>query len=1029
MVNLLATHKLKHTPRESYTMKTQRLSLISGAVILALGLSTSAFANTTSSSIRGEIVGPQGNPVTDAVVTVTHVPSGSIKTVRVGSSGVFNLKGLRVGGPYSISVDSDKFKDADFSDISLALGKPFQFDVQLESNEEVETIVVQGARNAFLAFANERGPAANFSQEQIENAPTINRAITDIVRVDPRIYVSEGNDDGDTIQCAGKNRRFNSFTVDGVRMDDIFGLSDTGLPTNRFPFSFDALEQVSVELAPFDVVYGGFSACTINSVIKSGSNELHGSLFYDYTDDGFRGDSIEGKDIEWPKFEEKRYGMTLGGPIIKDKLFFFAAYEKLDGTDVYEGGVVGSGAARESSIVTQEQVNEIISIAQNQYQFEPGGIPTSLAKGDEKFLVKLDWNINDSHRSSVTYVNSEDFDTKDSSFYDIQLASNLYKTEKELTSISASLYSDWSDDFSTEVRFTSLSVENDNAPIYGTDFANIGILIDGDRAVTMGGDVFRQSNRVEYDVDTFAIKGSYYFEDGSMLTAGFEREVIDVFNLFGRYSESEITFDSIDDFRAGVPSRFTYENAATGDVNDVAGTWEYATNTLYAQYDFEFADDIDLVFGLRYDEYDTSDKPTANPLFQEDYGFTNAQTLDGVSLLQPRFSATYQLNEDTVIRGGLGLYSGGNPAVWLTNSFVRTGGKTFRSRNTGLEDGQSLFDIAHSGAEEGRPNGPGWGIPTTAYNEVNANLNTFSPFADVNYLDPNFKMPSEWKLSLGTTYTLTEDIIANFDILLSRSNDALMVKRGDLDPVLTENGSHALTEQGLPDYESNRIESYVVTNANEHANSYVLSAGFAGQHDNGISWTLGYAYSDAEDIQGLVSSQAESNYQRTARRDAQGEVATTSNYNIKHRLTGTLTYKTQFFAGYDTRFSMFAVYQSGEVYSLTEDGTGNYARRGPLGELTEDGLVLLPGAERNGEEGPSWKKIDVKVTQEIPGLMEGHKASAFIVIDNFTNLLNDDWGVLKEQDGNYQFSEIDDTPFVKQSASAYEIRVGVEYKF
>lgn len=1010
-------------------MKTQRLSLISGAVILALGLSTSAFANTTSSSIKGEVVGPNGNPVTDAVVTVTHVPSGSIKTIRVGDSGVFNLKGLRVGGPYKISIDSNTFKDADFDDISLALGKPLQFDVQLEANDNVETIVVQGTRSGLLAFSNERGPAANFSQEQIENAPTINRAITDIVRVDPRIYVSEGNDDGDTIQCAGKNRRFNSFTVDGVRMDDIFGLSDTGLPTNRFPFSFDALEQVSVELAPFDVVYGGFSACTINSVIKSGSNELHGSFFYDYTDDGFRGDKIDGEDVTWPEYEEKRYGMTLGGPIIQDKLFFFAAYEKLDGSDVYEGGVVGSGAGRASDFVTQAHVDEIISIAKDLYQFDPGAMPSELPKGDEKFLLKLDWNINDDHRASLTYVNSEDFDTKDSSFYDIQLASNLYKTEKELKSVSASLYSDWNDNFSTEVRVTSLSVDNDNAPLYGTDFANIGIKIDGDRAVTMGGDVFRQSNRVEYGVDTLALKGNYYLEDGSIITAGFEREEIDVFNLFGRYSESEIVFDSIDDFRAGIPASFVYENAATGDVNDVAGTWEYATNTLYAQYDFEAADGLDMVIGLRYDEYDTSDKPVSNPLFEQDYGFTNAQTLDGVSLIQPRISMTYDFNEDTVIRGGLGLYSGGNPAVWLTNSFVRTGGKTFSTRSTGLEDGQSLFDVAHLGAEEGRPNGPGWGIPAPAYNEVNSNLNSFSPFADVNYLDPDFKMPSEWKLSLGTTYTLTEEIVSNFDILVSRSKDALMVKRGDLDPVLDASGNHAVTEQGFPDYASNRIESYVVTNADENATSYVLSAAFAGDHDNGISWTLGYAYSDAEDIQGLVSSQAESNYQRTARRDAQGEVAATSNYNIKHRVTGTLTYKKQFFAGYDTRFSMFAVYQSGEVYSLTEAGTGNYARRGPLGELTEDGLVLVPGAKRNGEEGPSWKKIDVKVTQELPGIMDGHKASAFIVIDNFTNLLNDDWGVLKEQDGNYQFSEIDDTPFVKQSASAYEIRVGVEYKF
>lgn len=1010
-------------------MNSTKRTLLGLAVAAALGTAGFANANSTTSAIKGKITDPSGNPAVGSVVTITHVPSGSVKTVNVGASGIINLNGLRVGGPYTISVDSDQFKDADFNNIALSLGKAFQFDVQLENNEEIETIVVSASPASILSFANERGPAANFSQEQIESAPAINRAITDIVRVDPRIYVSEGNSDGDTIQCAGKNRRFNSFTVDGVRMDDIFGLSDTGLPTNRFPFSFDALEQVSVELAPFDTQYGGFSACTINSVIKSGSNEISGSFFYDYTDDSFRGDKLEGEDITWPAYEEKRYGFTVGGPIIKDKLFFFAAYEKLEGADVYEGGVSGSGAARETDLVSQSQLDEIVSIAQTQYQYEPGAVPTDLEKGDEKYLIKLDWNINDEHRASLTHINSEDFDTRDSSFYDIQLASNLYKTEKELSSISASLYSDWNDSLSTEVRVTSLSVDNVNQPLFGTDFASVGIRIDGDRAVTMGGDVFRQSNQVNYDVDTFAVKANYYFDDGAVLSGGFEREVISVFNLFGRYSESELVFDSIEDFRNGIPSSFRYENAPSGDVNDVAGAWEYATNSLYAQYDFEPVDDLAMVVGLRYDRYDTSDTPTANPLFAEDYGFTNAQTLDGVDLLQPRFSVTYDYDEDTILRGGIGLYSGGNPAVWLTNSFVRTGGKTFSSRNTGLADGQSLFDVPHLGAEDGRPNGPGWGIPEAAYNEVGANAGQFSRFADVNYLDPNFEMPSEWKLSLGSTHTLNDEMTANFDILLSQSNNALMVKRGDLDPVLDANGNHAVTEQGLPDYAQNRIESYVVTNASENAFSYTLSAAVAGQHENGLNWTLGYAYSDAQDVQGLVSSQAESNYQRTARRDAQGEKATTSNYNIKHRLTGTLNYNTEFFTGFNTRFSMFAVYQSGEVYSLTEDGTGNYARRGPLGELTEDGLVLVPGAERNGEEGPSWTKVDVKITQELPGFAEGHKASAFIVIDNFTNLLNDDWGVLEEQDGNYQFSEVGDEPFVKQNASVYEIRMGIEYKF
>ena len=187
-----------------------------------------------------------------------------------------------------------------------------------------DTIVVVAQANVLADVAV--GPNATFTAAQLQTLPTINRNITDVLRLDPRVFVNEAGGQ-DQIQCVGKNPRFNSFTLDGVRLNDGFGLNRSGYPTERIPYPFDAIDQVSVELAPFDVQYGGFSACNINAVTKSGTNEFHGNLFYDYTDNDLRGNSLEGSDVTSPTFKEQRYGASLGGPIIKDKLFFFAAYE------------------------------------------------------------------------------------------------------------------------------------------------------------------------------------------------------------------------------------------------------------------------------------------------------------------------------------------------------------------------------------------------------------------------------------------------------------------------------------------------------------------------------------------------------------------------------------------------------------------------------------------------------------------------------------------------------------------------------
>ena len=254
-------------------MKTHRLSQVAGALVIALGLSTSALAEDTSSGVRGVITTPQGQPAADTKVIITHLPSGTKKTVTTNSLGSFQAKGLRVGGPYKVTIDSEQFQDQEFNDIFLNLGEVERLNTQLQP-DQVETIVVTGRAIGYDAT----GSRSSFGLEDINRAPSFDRDLKDIVRNNPlAVLDADGN-----LSIGGQNTRFNSITVDGIGQNDDFGLNAGGYPTQRSPISLDAIAQVSIDNSPFSSRVGGFSGGLVNAVTKSGTNEFHGSVFYEF---------------------------------------------------------------------------------------------------------------------------------------------------------------------------------------------------------------------------------------------------------------------------------------------------------------------------------------------------------------------------------------------------------------------------------------------------------------------------------------------------------------------------------------------------------------------------------------------------------------------------------------------------------------------------------------------------------------------------------------------------------------------------
>jgi outer membrane receptor for ferrienterochelin and colicin len=1007
-----------------------KFNLLATLAVVMLAIPVTAGAQQTSATVRGSVATPDGQPAAGATVTVTDTRTSATRTTTTTEDGTFNVRGLAIGGPFTISVTSSQYKQAQVTDVYTSLSEAAIFNIALEEGEIEEIVVTASA--VFAGTAVAVGPNATFNLTELQSLPAINRNITDVVRVDSRIYVDESRGSRNGIQCAGKSNRFNSLTLDGVRVQDSFGLNANGYPTERMPFSYDAINQVSVELAPFDVEYGGFTACNINAVTKSGRNEFFGSAFYDHTNDSLRGDTLEGDKIQSGSFDEDRYGVTFGGPIIQDKLFFFVAYEKLEGANLFDRGPIGSGAVNEV-LVTQAELDEIVSIAETNYLYDPGGIPTSMDHEDEKFLLKLDWNLNEDHRLAFTYIynDGENFRESDDATNEFEFANHIYERGAELNSYVGTLYSDWTDNFSTEVRVSYLDIDNRQISVGGTDFGEIRVELD-DVDVYLGGDDSRQANKLAYDVTTIALKGMYDFDVHS-LTFGYELETLEVFNMFVQHTETEIRFDGIDDFRNGFADAIYYNNAPSQNPADAAPVWGYDLNTVYIQDEFDLTDRLSIVAGLRYDWFSTSDTPARNPDFVADYGFGNDHTVDGEGLLQPRLGFTFDMTDVTTIRGGIGLYSGGNPNVWLSNNYSANNVLQFGARgrshcytsdfrgDCGTPPVQrSLFDadVVYVDVEADAPSGagPGYGIPSELHDDVTGGTGDNN---EINYLDPAFELPKEWKLSLGFTHVFPADYVFSADFLYTRGEDMAMVLHGDIDRIGTN-------PDGYPIYDQTREGSFVLTNSNQTAEAYSISVGLAKTFENGFDFTVGYTYNDAEDVQPMTSSVAFSNYMERAFFDPQEDVLSTSNYNIEHRFTFTTTWRYDIADRFPLTVALFGQANSGRPYSFAFNGTVDPYGFTPYLDFRDN--VLEPGEARNFDNGSWWRKIDMRADLGFPGFSENHQASVFLVIDNLTNLLNDDWGVLRQYPFPRTIPKGSPEPRIGD-ASRYEIRFGLKYDF
>lgn len=940
-------------------MKRQmRAALCSSVALAAMAASVPVIAQEITSSIRGTVMSEAGQAITGATVTVTDTRTGSTKTTTTNANGAFSVRSLTVGGPYTIRVQSSEFQNATVTDAYTNLSGASDFDIVLAgSGSGVEEISVVAQKLAPTTVAI--GPSSSFDLETIERLPSISRQVRDIIRIDPRVSIGRSNGgNGYGISCAGANNRFNSFTIDGVRAADGFGLNASGnLARNTFPIPFDSIRAASVEFAPVDVEYSQFTGCNVNVVTKSGSNEFHGSAFFLYSNDSMQGRKLEGDEViaEDVSFDKYNWGADLGGPIIKDKLFFYVSYEETDTADTQNDGPAGAGFANDEDI-TLDQANEIASILSSSYGRDVGTLVRTLPETSVRYFGRIDWNITDGHRLEATYsrLEEENWETDDFGFNGFSFSDNFEIEGSQSDTYAVRLFSDWTDNFSTEIRASRNEVTDLQNPVGGGEAQDADpktrIIVQdgaGNDIFVSGPGFFRSANALEYTNDQFKFAADYVAGDHTF-SFGYELDKLEVYNLFAANATGTIEFEDIDALRNGTASFIFGDGSYSGDINDAAATFTRNIHSLYAQDQWQVSDALELTIGARYDWYQSSDAPTESQAFVNRYGFSNAVGFNNLDIFMPRVGLTYELPEesfgDTKLTAGFGVFAGGDPTVWFSNAFSNFGGGLGSGNIFGNGCSADDFNVLQGGSFTGIP------ACIVAQQQASANAGT----GRVDAIDPNFKLPSTNRYSIGLQHYTQDTGISFFDdwsvkldfIYSDNKNSADFVDLtitpvgtapdgrpvfNAIDPLLAgcnatfigpRDGFSGVTDECDAGGDDQDI---LLTNATTgDGSTKTFSAQFQKDFVLGdrtdLNFQAGYAYIDSKVGNPTTSSTATSNFEEQAIAVLNQPIVAPSQFANKHNITIALNFKHEFIEDHPTSLGIFFRARSGQPFSYTFDG-------------------------------------------------------------------------------------------------------------
>ncbi len=1012
-------------------------------MVISLLVTSGLFAQVTTSSMSGRITDSDGTAIAGATVVAVHAPSGTKYYSVADNAGNYRIQNMRVGGPYEVEVVFLGYGTVKTGGIVLRLGETFVYDAQLKEEAMTlsEVVISAGLVNPILN-SNRTGASMNISSREMTSLPSISRSLNDFTRMTPQ---SNGS------SFAGRDGRFNTVTIDGAAFNNNFGLSSSAMPGGSAqPISLDAIEQVSVNLAPYDVRLSQFTGASINAVTKSGDNRLKVTAYTYQRPKSFTGEKVGESIVSGARNNSSQtYGITVGGPIIKDKLFIFASYE-------YETENSPSNAWEPSTNGVADLTNRIsrttvadLERAKNHllsaYNYDPGDYQNFSAFPSEnyKILARLDWNIARNHKFALRYNRLRNTSTSLTNAtsgppsvprsnysrvgeYSISFSNAFYGNENAIDAFAGELNSTFGTRFSNKFLVSYTKTMDPRRTSNSDIFPFVDIYKDGDPYMSFGYELFTYRNQVLNN--TFSVVNNLSINlDKHTLTAGIAYDNIFVNNSYIREGTSYYRYASLDDFinnakPIGFGVTYGYNGADPKGVE-----MSFGLGSLYVQDEWIMNKKFKLTYGIRaeYPMYHNSlmDNPAISALkFKDGYKFDVSTWPNTKLQVNPRVGFNWDVKGDRSlqVRGGTGLFTGVLPFVWFTNQPTSSG--TIQSPEIGLAGANIPADFRFNpDAKAQIAKYPGL-FPQA----VSTTLASGAALAQV---AKDFKMPRIWRSNLAADIELPGNMILTLEALFSKDVNAVVQKNMNLP------GANKVFfgPDNRPYWSGNKVVS-AVSSAMVLANSSkgyqtVLTAQLTKNFSNGLSGMLAYTYNLSKDVSSNPGSSAYSAWTSNLDvYDLNNPQLSHSNFAVPHRVVGSISYRVEYFKHLATTFSL---YYNGSAmgrssYAYNGDMTGDGARSDLIyvpNDANELTFVDVPGkmtaaeqsakfweyvegdkylstrkgkyAERFAGVNPWRNRWDVKILQDIYtnfGSDRKYTLQFSLDIVNAGNLLNKDWG-------------------------------------
>jgi len=1052
---------------------------------LLFALSISAFGQgATTASMNGVISDEEGMPLIGVNVVAVHTPSGTMYGTITDVNGNYRIANMRVGGPYDMKVTYVGYADNQQPNQFLQLGEKKSVNVTMvEGGVQLDEVVITGSTQS---IGTNTGASTNISSEQIESMPTLGRNLSDYTRLTPQSRSTFG---GGT-SLGGQNNRYNAIYVDGAVNNDVFGLAANGQNGGQIgiaPFSIDAIDQIQVVLSPYDVSYGGFAGGGINAVTKSGTNQFQGGVYYFMQNEGFAGKTNgsllerlgeeEGEALD--TFSNSLIGVSLGGPIIKDKLFFFVNAEiQNEETPIPFAGEYDG----DSSL---DDIASLKSFLLDEYGYDAGefGNKISSLKGN-RFFAKLDYNLNQNHNLSLrhNYTKGESTGANGSTNSRINFANNAVFFPSVTNSTTLELNSSFGEDKSNSLIIGYTSVRDDRDPL-GQDFPNV-FINDGEGSIAFGSEAFSTANALDQNILTIT-DNFKLFKGDHTITFGTHNEIISFYNLFIRQNFGSYFFLSLDDFYngnvTGFDRSYSLVDNLTGDGSAAAAEFGAAQFGIYVQDEWTVNNKLSLTSGIRLDVPMLLDDPEIDEGFgttlatiSEHYDLEGAEggKAPGTQLLiSPRLGVSYELNNTTTLRGGLGIFTSRVPFVWPGGMFTNNGVTIGGLDENDLEDVEFIAD---------------------AQGQV-TNPNATVPSGQVDLFSKDFKYPQVFRTSLGIDKTIGQGWNVSLEGMFTKTLNNVFYQNVNSDPTVDFNWTNGNDDR--PIFTRDRLDDtytavYLASNTNE-GSAYNLTASVSKLFSTGLNIYAAYSYGDSEAIFEGTSSQNSSQWRGAFTTDGRNNAPLArSDFALGSRFIASGGYGIDWTGddNFTTRLSLFYNGQSGDLYSYVYNNrninneSGSTSRERHLIYvpadandivLVDDGDVTaaeqwtaldkfisedeyLSGrrgeyAEKNSNRTPFTHQFDLRIAQDLGVNIggTGNRLQVSLDIFNVGNFINDKWGVVYnnpfayrildfegyEADGTtptFTFSEEDlgnDRFNIADRVSRWRGRLGIRYIF